>query len=51
MTMRPMWKTCPKCHKRYSWNPDVGKIACPRCYRRKGIKELINIITNREKEV
>ena len=31
MTMVPEWKTCPRCHKKYSWNPDVGKIICPHC--------------------
>ena len=31
MTMVPMWKTCPKCHKKYDWNPDVGRFACPYC--------------------
>ena len=31
MTMVPMWKTCSKCHKKYDWNPDVGRFACPYC--------------------
>ena len=31
MTMMPMYKTCPKCHKKYSWNPDVGHMWCPTC--------------------
>lgn len=31
MTMVPEWKICPKCHKKYSWNPDVGKTFCPHC--------------------
>ncbi len=31
MTIVPMYKTCSKCHKRYSWNPDVGKFKCPHC--------------------
>ncbi|MGO5053941.1 hypothetical protein ACTQ6A_15770 [Lachnospiraceae bacterium LCP25S3_G4] len=30
MTMMPMWKTCPKYHKRYSWNPDLGQMRCPK---------------------
>ena len=29
MTMVPMIKKCPKCHKKYSWNPDVGNFNCP----------------------
>jgi protein-arginine kinase activator protein McsA len=31
MTIVAQWKICPKCKKKYSWNPDVGKIGCPRC--------------------
>ena len=31
MTLAPMFKVCPKCKKIYSWNPDVGRIICPRC--------------------
>ena len=32
MTMMPMYKICPKCRKKYSWNPDVGKFFCPYCH-------------------
>ena len=32
MTIAPMWETCPKCHKKYSRNPDVGNFHCPHCY-------------------
>ena len=31
MTLIPMKKICPKCHKKYDWNPDVGKMWCPVC--------------------
>lgn len=31
MTMIPVMKKCPKCKKKYSWNPDVGKLWCPTC--------------------
>lgn len=31
MTMVPMWKKCPRCKRRYSWNPDVGQMWCPHC--------------------
>ena len=31
MTMLPIWKKCPLCGKKYSWNPDVGKMWCPQC--------------------
>lgn len=34
MTMVPAWKICLKCRKRYAWNPDAGKMQCPRCSRR-----------------
>lgn len=33
MTLVPEYKTCPKCHRKYSWNPDVGKMFCPHCGR------------------
>lgn len=31
MTMVPKYKTCSRCKRKYSWNPDVGKIWCPYC--------------------
>jgi len=31
MTMVPMFKKCPRCKRRYSWNPDVGQMWCPHC--------------------
>ena len=31
MTMVPMYKKCPRCRRRYSWNPDVGQMRCPYC--------------------
>jgi len=31
MTMVPIYKKCPRCKCRYSWNPDVGKMRCPYC--------------------
>lgn len=31
MTIMPQWKICPRCHKTYDWNPDVGVIGCPYC--------------------
>ena len=47
MTMIPMFKICPKCKKRYSWNPDVGKINCPCCgYLGLGLPGAGNIIEN-----
>ena len=35
MTMLPIWKTCPLCNKKYSWNPDVGQMLCPYCSGKK----------------
>ena len=31
MTIVPELKTCPVCHKKYSWNPDLGHFRCPHC--------------------
>ena len=31
MTMIAQKIECPKCHKIFSCNPDVGKMKCPRC--------------------
>ena len=31
MTMVPMYKKCPRCKRRCSWNPDVGRMWCPYC--------------------
>ena len=25
-------KKCPKCHKKYSWNPVLGSFSCPHCH-------------------
>ena len=32
MTIFPEYKTCPACHKKYSWNPDLGHFMCPHCH-------------------
>ena len=32
MSMRPIIKTCPACHKNYSFNPSVGQFKCPYCH-------------------
>lgn len=32
MSIVPMMKKCPKCKKKYSWNPDVMVgLYCPHC--------------------
>ncbi len=32
MTLLPILKVCPKCHKKYSYNPDLGHLLCPYCH-------------------
>lgn len=51
MTIMPHWKICPRCHKRYDWNPDVGVMKCPYCMEKdmKRIERLKSIL-NKEKE-
>lgn len=34
MTIMPIYKICPKCYRRYQWNPDTGMISCPYCSRK-----------------
>ena len=36
MTMIPIIKVCPLCGRKYSFNPDVGKLFCPYCGHRCG---------------
>lgn len=52
MTMIPIWKKCPKCHKKYGWNPDVGVMTCPYCHglgeEKTGILE--NLFSKKEKD-
>jgi len=31
MSLLPDWRICPHCHKKFSFNPDVGKFNCPHC--------------------
>lgn len=31
MSLKTVIKKCPRCRKRYFWNPDVGQIFCPYC--------------------
>ena len=31
MTIMPVYKKCSICKKKYSWNPDVGRMWCPQC--------------------
>lgn len=52
MTMDLKWKTCPKCHKKYSWNPDVGQMMCPNCMGLgKPGKGIFNKIFGKKKDI
>lgn len=33
MTMHPMFKKCPKCKRKFTYNPSVGDLGliCPHC--------------------
>lgn len=31
MTMMPVYKKCPRCNRRFLWNPDTGQFSCPQC--------------------
>lgn len=33
MSLLQEYKTCPKCHRKYSWNPDIGQLNCPYCLK------------------
>lgn len=51
MTIMPMWKRCHKCHRMYSWNPDVGKMNCPYCGGfGSGNGKLLNILLGGKKK-
>lgn len=36
MTILPWKKICPVCGKEYDFNPDAGKMFCPRCKEKMG---------------
>lgn len=42
MSLSPEKRQCSQCGKKYSWNPDVGKINCPHCGGISGIALPIN---------
>ena len=42
MTMIPEKRRCPCCKKMYYWNPDIGKMTCPKC----GFSEFVLDDTN-----
>lgn len=47
--MVPIWKICPKCQKKYDWNPDVGIMTCPHCQRKKRRKSVFKRIFSKYK--
>lgn len=46
MTIMPMFKICPKCKRKYSWNPDAGNMWCPHC----GLLSVTTIVNNLRKK-
>ncbi len=44
MSLVADWRICPKCKRKYSFNPDVGNFTCPYCSGKKKPPSLINII-------
>ena len=45
MTAIPIYKVCPKCCRRYLWNPAAGRTGCPHSGgTRKIVKGLLGII-------
>ena len=50
MSFVPEWRICPRCKRKYSWDPDVENIMCPYCSGKKDIS-LINIINNIVKSI
>ena len=52
MTIMPQWKICPRCHKRYDWNPDVGVMGCPYCMEKdmKQLKKVESLFVKKNKD-
>ncbi len=52
MTIMPHWKICPRCHRRYDWNPDVGVMKCPYCTKKdmERLKILKRIFSKNKKD-
>ncbi|WP_182435139.1 hypothetical protein [Lachnospira eligens] len=52
MTIKPIYKTCPICLRKYSWNPDIGQMWCPYCGKKgiPGLDELSRRIFKRDSE-
>lgn len=52
MTIKPIYKTCPICLRKYSWNPDIGQMWCPHCGKKGilGLDELSRKIFKRGSE-
>ena len=53
MTIMPQWKICPRCHKRYDWNPEGGVMRCPYCMEKdmKRIKKLKKLLGKDNEEI
>lgn len=48
MSMMPIYKVCPRCRRRYLWNPDTGQTGCPNCggMKKAGAKALGAFLKN-----
>ena len=45
MSFVPEYRICPKCKRKYSWDPDVGHLTCPYCSgEKKAHTDLLNIV-------
>lgn len=49
MSIMPMKHRCPICKKYFQWNPDVGRMFCPKCMRDSNGMEVDGIIKAMEK--
>lgn len=50
MTIRAMWRICPKCHRKYDWNPSIGVISCPYCRKRENKKGILGFFFGKKGE-
>jgi hypothetical protein len=55
MTMMPIRKVCPRCHRSYYWNPTAGRKFCPYCMGTETplgytVEKVIDLILSRKKK-
>lgn len=55
MLVRPQYRVCYSCGRRYAWNPDVGQMSCPYCAGKKrpegALKRILGSIWRKKKEI